>query len=133
MNIVFDTNVLVAALIARGVCHELLEHCVLRHVLFTSEFILDETQEKLAEKFGYPAELAAEVVSVLRSRMTVVPPSKLESQVCRDPDDDNVLAAAVSGNCDCIITGDKDLLVLEQYEGVDIFSPRGFLNNERTD
>lgn len=130
MKIVFDTNVLIAALIARGVCHELLEHCVLRHVLFTSEFILDETHEKLIEKFGYPSELAGETVSVLRSRMRVVTPSKLESQVCRDPDDDNILAAAVSGNCDCIITGDKDLLVLKKYEGVEIFRPRDFLMNE---
>lgn len=131
MKIVLDTNVLIAALIARGVCHELLEHCVLRHVLFTSEFILEETHEKLIEKFGYPAELAAETVSVLRSRMKVVSPLELDSQVCRDPDDDNVLAAAVSGNCDCIITGDKDLLVLKAYEGVDIFSPRDFLDSER--
>jgi putative PIN family toxin of toxin-antitoxin system len=131
VKIVLDTNVLIAALIARGVCHELLEHCVLRHVLFTSEFILEETQEKLIEKFGYPSELAAEVVNVLRSRMKVVPPSKLESQVCRDPDDDNILAAAVNGKCDCIVTGDKDLLVLKEYEGVDIFRPRDFLDNER--
>ena len=58
MKIVLDTNVLIAALIARGVCHELLEHCVLRHTLFTSEFILNETHEKLTEKFGCPADLA---------------------------------------------------------------------------
>jgi putative PIN family toxin of toxin-antitoxin system len=131
VKIVLDTNVLIAALVARGVCHELFEHCVLQHVVFTSEFILEETQEKLIEKFGYPAELASEAVSVLRSRVKVVTPSKLESQVCRDPDDDNILAAAVSGNCDCIITGDKDLLVLTQYEGVNIFRPRDFLENER--
>jgi putative PIN family toxin of toxin-antitoxin system len=131
VKIVLDTNVLIAALIARGTCHELLEHCVLRHDLFTSEFILEETHEKLIEKFGYTAELAAEAVSVLRSRMKVITPSKLESQVCRDPDDDNILAAAVSGDCDCIITGDKDLLVLEQHEGIDIFRPRDFLENER--
>ena len=99
--------------------------------MLTSDFILEETHEKLIEKFGYPAELATEAASVLRSRMKVVVPSKLESQVCRDPDDDNILAAAVSGNCDCIITGDKDLLVLKQYESVDIFRPRDFLDNER--
>ena len=66
MKIVFDTNVLIAALISRGVCHELLEHCVLRHTLFTSDFILEETQEKLIEKFVYAPELAAEAASVLR-------------------------------------------------------------------
>jgi len=131
VKIVLDTNVLIAALIARGVCHELLEHCVLRHTLVTSDFILEETQEKLIEKFGYTSELVAEVENVLRSRMTVVTPSRLESPVCRDPDDDNILAVALSGNCHCIITGDKDLLVLKEYEGVDIFRPRDFLDNER--
>ena len=63
MKIVLDTNVLIAALIARGFSHQLLEHCALRHTLFTSDFILDETQEKLIEKFGYSPELAAEAVS----------------------------------------------------------------------
>jgi len=133
VKIVLDTNVLIAALIARGVCHELLEHCVLRHTLLTSDFILEETQEKLIEKFGYTAELAAEAVTVLRSRMKVVPASKLDSPICRDPDDDNILAAALSAHCDCIITGDKDLLVLKAYEGIDIFSPRHFLVNEKID
>jgi len=65
--------------------------------------------------------------------MSVVSVSKLENPVCRDPDDDNILAAAVSGKCDCVITGDKDLLVLKEYEGIDIFSPRDFLANEMTD
>jgi len=62
--------------------------------------------------------------------MTVVSPAKLDQPVCRDPDDDNILAAAISGKCDCIITGDKDLLVLKQYLGINIFNPRDFLMNE---
>ena len=133
MKIVLDTNVLIAALIARGFSHQLLEHCALRHTLFTSDFILDETQEKLIAKFDYPSELATEAVSVLRSRMTVVSASKLENSVCRDPDDDNILAVAISGECDCIITGDKDLLVLKQHEGINIFNPHDFLINEKVD
>ena len=133
MRIVLDTNVLIAALIARGVCHELLEHCVLRHTVLTSEFILHEVEEKLIDKFGYSPEVAAEAIGVLRSRMEVVAPSSLKGPVCRDPDDDNILAAAVTGNCECIITGDKDLLVLKRYDGVDIYSPRDFMNHERND
>lgn len=133
MKIVLDTNVLIAALIARGISHQLVEHCAVRHTLFTSDFIIEETRENLVEKFGYSEELAAEAVSVLRSRMTLVPASKLETPVCRDPDDDNILAAAISGKCDCIITGDKDLLVLKQHEGIDIFTPRDFLMNEKVD
>jgi predicted nucleic acid-binding protein len=65
--------------------------------------------------------------------MTVVSASKLENPVCGDPDDDNILAAAISSNCDCIITGDKDLLVLKQHEGINIFSARDFLMNEKVD
>lgn len=130
MKIALDTNVLIAALIARGVCHDLLEHCVLRHTLLTSDFILNETHEKLIEKFGYAADLAEEAVSLLRSRMELVAPAKPERQICRDPDDDNILAAALSGKCDCIITGDNDLLVLKSYEGVGILSPRDFIESE---
>jgi putative PIN family toxin of toxin-antitoxin system len=133
VKIVLDTNVLIAALIARGTCHELLEHCVVRHALFTSEFILHETQEKLIEKFGYESDLASEAINLFRSSMTVVSTLKLASSVCRDPDDDNILATAISGNCDCIITGDNDLLALKEYNGIDIFGPRDFLIHERMD
>jgi predicted nucleic acid-binding protein len=80
VKIVLDTNVLIAALIARGVCHDLLEHCVLRHTLLTSDFILNETREKLIEKFEYAADLADEAVSLLRSRMERVVPEKLSGK-----------------------------------------------------
>jgi len=130
VKIVLDTNVIIAALIARGVCHELLEYCVLRHTLMTSDFILNETHEKLTEKFGYKVDLADEAVSLLRSRMELVVPAKLERPVCRDIDDDNILAAAVSGKCDCIITGDKDLLVLKEYAGIEILNPRDFITSK---
>jgi predicted nucleic acid-binding protein len=69
VKIVLDTNVIIAALITRAVCHELLEDCVLRYTLLTSDFILSETKEKLTEKFGYPMEVADESVALLRSRM----------------------------------------------------------------
>jgi len=65
--------------------------------------------------------------------MQVVTPVALSSPVSRDPDDDNILATAVAGNCDCIITGDKDLLVLEQFEDIKIFSPREFSDQEKTE
>ena len=62
--------------------------------------------------------------------MQLVVPVNLSSPICRDADDDNVLATAKSGNCECIITGDKDLLVLVEFEGIKIYTPREFLNFE---
>jgi uncharacterized protein len=133
VKIVLDTNVLIAAFIARGFCHQLLEHCVRHHDLVTSEFILDEIQEKLIEKFKYTSEIAEELVSLLRSRMEIVLPKVLDTPVCRDADDDNILATAVAGNCECIITGDKDLLVLKQFKGISILNPSDFQAYENTE
>ena len=133
MRIVLDTNVLIAAFIARGVCHQLLEHCVSHHELVTSEFILAELREKLVDKFNYTSEVTDDVIALLRSRMEVVVPEALGAPVCRDPDDDNILATAVSGNGQCIITGDKDLLVLKRFQRIDILAPNAFLAYEEAD
>jgi predicted nucleic acid-binding protein len=50
--------------------------------------------------------------------------------VCGDADDDVVLGTAVAGRCDAIVTGDKDLLDLVRYRGIEIVSPRGFWSFE---
>lgn len=133
MRITPDTNVLIASLISRGFCHELLEHCFLNYTLITSEFILDEVKEKLVEKFNYSTETAEEAATLFRSRMQIVVPATLLSAVSRDADEDNILATAAPGDCDCIITGDKDLLILKQFEGINILNPREFSDQEKTD
>ena len=51
MRLLLDTNVLVAALVARGTCHELLEHGVREHVVVSSQSLLDELGEVLERKF----------------------------------------------------------------------------------
>lgn len=48
--------------------------------------------------------------------------------VCRDPDDNKYLELAVAVKAACIVTGDKDLLVLNPFEGIPILSPGDFLN-----
>jgi len=132
VRILLDTNVLIAAFIARGVCHELLEHCALNHELITSNFILAEVRENLLLKFNFSGELADEVDALLRSSMQVVPVEPLDRSVSRDPDDDNILAAGVTGNCECIITGDKDLIVLKEFERIRIINPSDFISFEKS-
>jgi uncharacterized protein len=130
VKLLIDTNVLIAALIANGFCHELLEYCFLNHTLVTSNFILAELEEKLTGKFKYSNERAETAVELLLSKMEVVVTQTLSIPVCRDPDDDNILAAAAAGNCEYIITGDNDLLELKQYGDIKIATPRGFADSE---
>lgn len=133
MKIVLDTNVLIASLISRGLCHELLEHCFINHTIVTSEFILAEVEEKLTVKFKYSDEIVSEAVALFRAGMEVIEPGELYTQICRDPDDDNILATGVKGDCAFIVTGDKDLLVLKQFGNIRILSPREFFDIETSE
>ncbi len=126
MRLVLDTNVLVAAFVARGTCHELLNHCERAHVIVASEFILGEFETKLLGKFKVPPEKAADVLSLIRVHMEVVEPPALDEPACRDPDDDWILATALAGECACIVTGDKDLLSLGSYSEIPIIAPGEF-------
>ncbi len=81
-------------------------------------------------KFKYTAEEVDEAVGLLQSEMEIVRPQKLQQPVCRDPDDDQIIGTAVAGEAECIITGDKDLLALQQYRGIEIVSPSDFADFE---
>ena len=126
MRLVLDTNVLIAAFVARGQCHDLLEHTARAHHLLTSEAILAELRRNLTGKLGAPAETVQRTLDLLRSRMTVVEISPLPAPACRDADDDRILATAVAARADCLITGDDDLLVLERYADIPIVRPADF-------
>ncbi len=64
--------------------------------------------------------------ATLKTRLTVVVPIDLGRRVCRDAEDDPILGTAVAAHCELLVTGDKDLLEMGQYETVRIVSPRGF-------
>jgi putative PIN family toxin of toxin-antitoxin system len=130
VKLVLDTNVLIAAFVARGVCAELLAHCAEAHEIITSEGLLEEYREKLTGKFRLNEDAAGDRVLLLRSVMQVVAPAPLDVPVCRDPDDDLVLATAAAGGCRCIVTGDKDLLVLGTFGEIDILTPGQFSRYE---
>ena len=127
MRILFDTNVLVAGAITAGSCKDLLEHCLVRHVLLTSPALVAEFRETLSHKLRVPPTRREEALRFVQEEFVCLEDAPaLAVAVCRDPDDDVVLAVAVAGQCDCIVTGDKDLLELERYEGIPILSPSAF-------
>ena len=130
MTVVLDTNVVVAALVANGLCRELLHRTIRLRVLATSDALLQELEATLRQKFIVTPSVAA-FLDLFRASIRVVEPKALPVPVCRDADDDVVLATAVAVEADAIVTGDQDLLGLGSCEGIDSVSPRSFL--ERLD
>ena len=128
MRVVLDTNVLIAAFIARGVCHEVFERVVEDHQLILSPFLLEEFERTMAGKLAFEQERVERALALLNRVGQVLSPQELENPVSRDRSDDAVLALAVAANATCLITGDDDLLVLEHFDGIPIISPRDFLS-----
>ena len=126
MIVVLDTNVIVAAMVAKGLCHEVVVRGLGSCTVVTSQPLLDELEHTLEAKFTFgPAAVA--FVEQLRLRVRIVEPAPLDAPVSRDADDDVVLATAVAARADLIVTGDEDLLVIGLHGGIDIVSPRDFL------
>lgn len=130
MTVVPDTNVVVAALVANGLCRELLHRMIRLRILVTSDALLRELDTTLRDKFEVTPSVAA-FFGLFRASIHVVEPKPLPAPVCRDSTDDVVLATAVAADADAIVTGDQDLLVLGSYQAISIVSPRSFL--ERLD
>jgi putative PIN family toxin of toxin-antitoxin system len=126
MRVVLDANVLIAAHAARGLCEALLEYCLARDDIFLTEEILADVQDKLVRKIKVPPSHAAEIVAFLLAHACIVEAAPVAQTICRDPDDGNILGAAEAAQAQFIITGDDDLLVLQQYRGCRIVRPRSY-------
>ena len=130
MRVVLDTNVLVAAFIARGACSDVFERVVGDHELILSTHTLNEFERVMSGKLGFDANRVDRALDLLRRIGEIVEPEPLPKPICRDEDDDAVLALARSSGAACLVTGDDDLLVLGAIEGIPIISPRAFLTFE---
>jgi uncharacterized protein len=126
VTVVVDTNVVVAALVAKGLCHEVFHRAVRMRVLASSIPLMDELDTTRREKFVVTPATTTFLAS-FREQTRLVEPAALPGSVSRDSDDDVVLATAVAAGADVIVTGDQDLQVLGAYDGIRILSPRQFL------
>ena len=127
MRIVADTNIVLSGLLWQGPPRRLLELARERKVsLCTSLTLLAELAEVIArEKFAARVRAAglsaAELVQDYEHLAEIVTPEALPAPVSRNPDDDHVLACALAGKAELIVSGDKrHLLVLGEYQGIPI-------------
>lgn len=132
MKIFLDSNVLIAAYISHGSCYELYGHCLDKHIVYSSEFVRQEVLEKLTKKIRLAEEKVQWAFQHLCMHTQFVSEALPMAKICRDKDDDHVIAAAIMADVDCIVSGDDDLLVLKKAHGIPIVSPRDFWKFEET-
>ncbi len=121
-----DTNVVVSGLIAKGICFEILEDLIYSHTPLITPYILTECNEVLLHKFHLAKPTVKSLLNVIERHFKQGISSTELLNVCRDPDDNQILADAIINKVDIILTGDKDLLSIEIYEGIRIVGPKDY-------
>ena len=129
MRIVLDTNVVFSGLLWQGTAHRLLT--AIRHSPETKLFISAALFEELADVLSRPQSLrrlatiqksAKDVLDDYASIVEFVEPAAI-SPTSVDPDDDAILGCALAAGADVIVSGDRHLLNLKHYRGIDIVTP----------
>ena len=110
MRVFFDTNVLVSAFLARGLCADLLRLVLTEHTLVTSEVVLAELRGVLSRKGRLPAQQIEAIEAFLREHPVVHSPVQTLELGLVDGDDEWVLASAVLAKADLFVTGDQGVL-----------------------
>lgn len=130
MRIVLDTNVLISGIYFSGLPGKILQALRSRKLqLCVSPEILAEylnVAERLASRYtGVEYE---EIISLIVQNAELVQAVGLPEPVCGDPDDDKFLACALAAKADIIVSGDRDLLEVSGYGGIQTLTPKTFLD-----
>lgn len=129
MRIVIDSNVWVSALVFGGNPRKVFEKTVQNgYTLVISQEILSETRRILHSKFPDFIDDFEVLVVALDSRIEYLKLGIYRVDASRDKDDNKVIETALVGNAQFIVSGDKDLLVLEEYEKIKIVTPKNWLD-----
>lgn len=126
MRVFLDTNVLVSAFAARGLCSEVLELVLLEHDLVLGKQVLRELSRALRSKVKIPAAHAKEIANFVSGEAAQVVDGAEPAVAKASPEDAQVLGEALAGHATLFVTGDAALLKLGAIENVQIVSPRRF-------
>ncbi len=127
--VVFDTNILFSATGWRGKPFACVEHARAGKIeAATCVELMEELAEKLELKLGFSTEQSAETLADYLSFLRIVKIPKTLNAVPRDPDDNAVVECAIEAKAKFIVNGDKDLLDLKNFRGIEIIRASEFLN-----
>ena len=129
MKVILDTNVFVSGVFFSGPPYRILE-------AWRDEKIRLVASIEILEEYRRVGEILAEDrpginllpwVELVIQKAKIISAPPLNERVCDDPDDDKFLACAVASKSDVIVSGDKHLLKVSGYKGIEIIKPRVFL------
>jgi putative PIN family toxin of toxin-antitoxin system len=125
---VFDTNVLIAAFLTEGLCSGLLLRARKQAFnLVLCDDIIREFEDILIKKFKLASTDISEILSIVSEAASeIIHKLGPIPNICRDPNDDMIIACAIDAAADYIVTGDEDLLILKNYKDIVIINPRNF-------
>ena len=126
MKIVLDANVIIAAFASRGLCESIMEVCLSEHEIVLCDELLEEVLRNLHLRIRLSTKIVDDIGDLLLDQANMINPVPLAPDICRDPEDVKILGLAVAAGANYIVTGDKDLLVLKEFQGIPILNPRGF-------
>ena len=124
MRIALDTNVLVSAFATRGLSADILRLVLSDHQLVIGETVLGELERILRDKFKAPSATVSDTISFLRSQAVVVGTAPDLDFRLRDRDDEPVLAEALHGLAEVLVSGDQDLTSAADRSPIPILTPR---------
>ena len=130
MRIVVDTNVIISGVFFGGAPGEILKAIVSNKVTAcASKQIVEEyieiVNEMISRKQG---KLNSDILLMLIESLEMIKP-KIHVKISRDPDDDKFIECAKDAGALYIVSGDKDLLVIKQYENIKIITAKEFCDN----
>jgi putative PIN family toxin of toxin-antitoxin system len=127
-QVVFDTNIWISGLLWRGKAYQCL--LLARSGLVQPVYclpMLSELTQKLREPFGFTENQIHAVVYDYRRMAQRVEISGDVCVVSDDPDDDKFVECAIVSGASAIVSGDRHLLDLEEYQGIRVFSAAAYL------
>ncbi len=133
MIVVLDTNIWVSAIIWGGIPDKIISLQEQRKIeIASSQELLNELENTFNKKKIQPKLEALQLtipsaISLVYESVNIYPIEELIVPELRDPDDTIVLATAIAANAVVIITGDRDLLILQEYQNIQILTATDFL------
>lgn len=127
MLIVIDTNVIISGIFFGGYPRKIIEAVVKSEIkAYASADILREYRETIEEMIaGHQMRIKMRTLDLIFLMIEMVEP-QTHVEICRDKNDDMFIDCAKEANALFIVSGDKDLLVLGEYEGIKIITAREF-------